>query len=102
MRTAVTKGIGGGQVVTGVGHFVKQRHDQQSGFLTRLQADADRFGTTVQVDAEQADGMGGTYRQMAETSEQPAGGITRQTLPNPGGNPLPDFKLYRHTAYGTI
>jgi hypothetical protein len=67
-----------------------------------LQADADRFGATVQVGAEQANGMGGTHRQMAETSEQPDGGITRQALPDPGGNPLPELKFYRHTAYGTI
>ena len=102
MCTAVTARVGGGQVVTGMGQFVQQGHGQQSGFLTWLQTDADWFGAVVQVGAEQADGMRSTHRQDAETFEQLAGGITSQALPNPGGNPLPDFKLYRHTAYGTI
>jgi hypothetical protein len=67
-----------------------------------LQTDADRFGTMVQVGAEQADGMRSTHRQDAETIEQLAGGITRQALPNPGSNPLPDLKFYRQTVYRTI
>jgi hypothetical protein len=85
-----------------MGQFVQQGHGQQSGFLTWLQTDADWFGAVVQVGAEQADGMRSIHRQDAETIEQLAGGITRQALPNSGGNPLPDLKFHRQTVYGTI
>jgi hypothetical protein len=74
---------------------VQQRHGQQRGFLMRLQTDGDRLGTTVQVDAEQADGMGGSYRQLAESLEQFAGGIIRQALSNRASYLLPNLESYR-------
>jgi hypothetical protein len=102
MLTAVAERVGGGQVVTGVGQFMQQGHGQQSGFLPWLQADTDRFGAAVQVGAEQADGTGGSHRQIAETIEQLDGGIICQALSNPGGHPLPHLKLYRKTQYAVI